>query len=189
MPSRSALCRNGHRFVSVTSRVRIGLETKLLVRKSAALNRKNGNRRGHAAATGTDRCPHGGVAGGLLAGGRSAVAGLGQGRVGVSLARQRRAPPTLFRFRGARFSRARRPFSGPTAVEVASPDVLGPDFPVQSGTRQRRQGPLSATDSTIQQGVCKRSFAGGREPHQRYWSADTSPVPPARHRPIFKGRL
>jgi hypothetical protein len=44
--SRSALCRNGHRFVPVTSRVRIGPETTVLVRKSAASDRKDEDRRG-----------------------------------------------------------------------------------------------------------------------------------------------
>lgn len=41
--SRSALCRNQHRTVSSISPVRLGSESKLLLRKRSPLNRKSGN--------------------------------------------------------------------------------------------------------------------------------------------------
>ena len=132
--SRSALSRNGYRFVSMISRARIGVETTPLLRKSAALNRKVRIRFGGlgyvASQTLTD-VPEAAwrsqaVWCGLLSPGVgvSAAAGRAAGVVDCHL-----ACSPIFQ------TRPKRPLSGAIAVGMARLGGFDPEFPVENGTR------------------------------------------------------
>src|SRR6201999_3786139 len=113
----------------MTSRVLIGLESTLLLRKKPALDRKNRNgawnaRHEHGNRWHLTTVPVGGGAGGLPTGGGGAAAG---GRGGER---------PLRRFSGskaANFPEQRGRFSGAVVTDSARPNRIAPEIPVERG--------------------------------------------------------